>query len=78
MTNYEHTSASDDAPICLNHLRRGRSYVATTDSGQTARGIYLGIETAHGDRAILLATPQSITSVGIRRLTDVDPLLIAC
>jgi hypothetical protein len=62
---------------CLNHLRRGRRYEATTHHGATARGVYLGVETAHGDRAILLAGPNATRAIPIVSIMAVDALRVA-
>jgi hypothetical protein len=63
--------------VCLNHLRRGRHYEATTDNGNTTRGVYLGVETAHGDRSILLAGPDITSAIQISSLTNIAALRIA-
>jgi hypothetical protein len=47
-----HTSR-EHVPRNINHLRRGASYRVTTHEGTTV-GEYLGMETPHGDRAILI------------------------
>lgn len=62
---------------CLNHLQRGSRYEATTRRGTKARGVYLGVETAHGDRAILLAGPDGTRAVPIASITTVDALRVA-
>jgi hypothetical protein len=64
--------------VCLNHLRRGQPYVATMRNGDTTQGIYLGIETAHGDRSILLARPNDTRSIGVGRIATVEQFPIAC
>jgi hypothetical protein len=56
--------------IDLNHLRRGAVYLAHTDSVST-EGEYLGIETAHGDRAILLRHSAGTASLAVTALTAI-------
>ena len=78
MNPEHHTATERTDAVCLNHLRRGSRYIATTRSGDTNEGIYLGMETAHGDRAILLAGHDAVASIRINRLTEIDSLPIAC
>lgn len=54
----------------LNHLTRGRTYRATTVAG-IAVGEYLGMESAHGDRAILLRHRTGTASISVCDLTSV-------
>ena len=63
-----HTSG-DSALCTLNDLRRGSTYRATTDAGVTV-GEYLGIETAHGDRAILLRGRMGTKSILLAAITS--------
>lgn len=60
------------APDDLNELRRGDTYLATT-LHRTARGEYLGIETPHGDRAILLRHIRGTESIRVKDLTSIRP-----
>ncbi len=56
----------------LNRLRRGTTYRATTRDG-TAVGEYLGMETPHGDRAILLRHGTATESIPISAITSIYP-----
>ena len=47
------TTTTDTTLVVLNELRRGTTYRATTHGGTTV-GEYLGLETPHGVRALLL------------------------
>ena len=60
------------APDGLNGLRRGHTYFAETRY-RTARGEYLGIETPHGDRAILLRHIRGTASIRVDDLTSIRP-----
>jgi hypothetical protein len=60
------------APDKINELRRGQTYLATTRH-RTAIGEYLGIETAHGDRAILLRHTSGTESIEVDDLTSIQP-----
>lgn len=57
----------------LNHLRRGATYRATTLLGDVT-GEYLGIETPHGERAILLRHRHGTASVALVRIESIEPL----
>ncbi len=57
------TARARDARI-LNDLRRGTTYRASTRSGVTV-GEYLGIETPHGQRAILLRHKRGTASIAV-------------
>lgn len=54
----------------LNQLRRGSTYRAVTSHSITT-GEYLGIETAHGDRAVLLRHRSGTASIAIETLTSI-------
>ena len=54
----------------FNHLRRGETYRATTGSG-SAVGEYLGMETPHGDRAILLRHEAGTESISLHDITSI-------
>jgi hypothetical protein len=54
----------------LNHLRRGATYCATTPRGSST-GEYLGIETPHGEWAILIRTDGETTSIPMTDITEV-------
>lgn len=56
----------------LNHLRRGVTYRATT-AGGTAVGEYLGMETPHGERAILLRDVGGTHSIALCDVTCIQP-----
>jgi hypothetical protein len=58
------------APHDLNELRRGHTYLATTRHC-TTRGEYLGIETPHGDHAILLRHVTGTESIRVEDLTSI-------
>jgi hypothetical protein len=59
--------------IDLNHLRRGARYDAIT-AGGSARGEYLGIETAFGDWSILLRHSRGTTSIAVDDLSSITPV----
>jgi len=65
--------ASNVATRDLNHLRRGTTYRATTPDG-AATGEYLGMETSHGDRAILLRRRSGTTAVELATVTSIRPI----
>lgn len=54
----------------LNRLRRGSTYRAVTRQGSTT-GEYLGMETAHGDRAVLLRHGRGTASIAVDTLTSI-------
>jgi hypothetical protein len=54
----------------LNHLRRGLVYRATTPNGTTV-GEYLGMETPHGDQAILLRHRAGTESIALGNVTSI-------
>ena len=62
-----------DAAWNLNHLRRGETYRATTRRG-IAVGEYLGMETPHGDRAILLRNADGTESIELSDVTSIRPI----
>ncbi len=65
-----HTSRSG-APIDINHLRYGKTYEATTQTGLVSTGRYLGIEVAYDDWRILLRDESDIHSIAIDHLESV-------
>jgi hypothetical protein len=71
MKKAQRTSRSS-ASWNLNNLRRGASYRATTSSGSAA-GQYLGMETPHGDRSILLRNSRGTTSIALSDITSLYP-----
>lgn len=64
------TTPRSCAPSKLNHLRPGTTYRAVTRHG-IAVGEFLGLETSHGDRAILLRHPAGTTSIDLYDLTAI-------
>ena len=64
--------AFDDAPNETN-LRRGSLYRATTTGGTTI-GEYLGMESPHGDLAILLRADAGTHSIELTNVTSIVPL----
>jgi hypothetical protein len=66
-----HTS---DVTHTLNHLRKGSTYRATTPDG-SAVGEYLGMESPHGDRAILLRHRRGTASIDLRNLRSLHKLV---
>ena len=69
-------TAPDTTRLCVTHinqLRTGATYRATTRNG-TATGEYLGMETPHGVRAILLQHPAGTHSIPLRDVTCIHPL----
>ena len=55
----------------INHLQRGETYKATTPA-RTVVGEYLGIESPHGDRAILLRHCTGTESLELSRVTSIQ------
>ncbi|HSF85442.1 MAG TPA: hypothetical protein VLG28_07275 [Acidimicrobiia bacterium] len=56
----------------LNQLRRGQTYRARTSRGATV-GEYLGIETPHGHRAILLRHETGTISIPVDEVECLRP-----
>jgi hypothetical protein len=56
--------------VTLNHLRIGAIYRAVTHHG-VAVGEFLGIETPHGDRAILLRHRTGTDSIEVGDMTAI-------
>jgi hypothetical protein len=65
-----HSPPTSERPIGLNHLRRGSRYLASTRHG-VASGEYLGIESGHGERAILLRSPIGTVSILLQAITSI-------
>ena len=65
------TTSRKSASSNVHHLRRGAEYRATTHN-LIAIGEYLGMETPHGDRAILIRN-SSGHRVHRSRGVDLDP-----
>ncbi|MEN8233643.1 MAG: hypothetical protein ABFR89_01810 [Actinomycetota bacterium] len=61
------------APWNLNHLRLGSTYQATT-RGNTTSGEYLGMETPHGDRSILLRHRTGTISIALSDIVSIQPV----
>ncbi|NOY56560.1 MAG: hypothetical protein GXP34_11305 [Actinobacteria bacterium] len=59
------------ATIDINHLRRGKTYTARTQTGLVAIGEYLGIEVIHSEWRILLRERTGTRSIAIRELESV-------
>jgi hypothetical protein len=59
------------ATIDINHLRVGGIYEATTQSGRTATGEYLGIEVTHDDWMIILRNRAGSESIPVNALASV-------
>ena len=57
----------------LNHLRRGVTYRATTNSGSTV-GVYLGMEAPHGDRAVLLRHECGTASISLDAIHSINAI----
>jgi hypothetical protein len=55
----------------LNHLRRGRTYLATTPMGK-AYGEFLGMEADYGERAVLLRNESGTTSIRRRLILSIE------
>jgi hypothetical protein len=55
----------------LDHLTRGVTYLATTIGG-SFQGEYLGMETPHGDWAMLLRGPRGIEAVALDSVTSIS------
>jgi hypothetical protein len=71
MKKAQHTSR-DCAPMTINHMRRGATYRATTRIGSAA-GQFLGLETPHGDRSILLRGRTGTASISLADITSICP-----
>jgi hypothetical protein len=67
-----HESQEDITPS-INHLRRGATYRVTTPQASTA-GMYLGMESSHGDRAILLRHATGTDSIALQNVTSIKTL----
>ena len=65
------TTTTDTTLVVLNELRRGTTYRATTHGGTTV-GEYLGLETPHGVRALLLRHDRGTDSIPLRNVTAID------
>ena len=74
MTTTKHARA--DAPFDINHLRRGEFYRATSCTGRSVTGEYLGVEVAYDEWRILLRTVASTESLAIRHLDVVLPTAV--
>jgi hypothetical protein len=59
-----------EAQANTDHLRRGAEYRATTLMGATT-GEYIGMESPHGDRAILLRHADGTSSIELTDLTSI-------
>jgi hypothetical protein len=57
-------------PPSFNELRRGSTYLATTRLGITV-GEYLGMESPHCDRAMLLRNHGGTASIPLRHVTSI-------
>ena len=66
-------AAPHDTPSTFNELRRGATYRATTDRGATV-GEYLGLESPHGDRAMLLRHPDGTDAIPLADVTSIQAL----
>lgn len=64
------THTSPITPPSLNHLRRGAIYCARTRSGSTV-GEYLGMESSHGERAILLRHGSGTESIPVDEVASI-------
>ena len=71
MKRAQHTSR-DCAPMTINQMRRGATYRATTRIGSAA-GQFLGLETPHGDRSILLRSRMGTASISLTDITSIRP-----
>ncbi len=60
------------APMTINQMRRGGTYRATTRIGSAA-GQFLGLETPHGDRSILLRGRTGTASISLSDITSICP-----
>jgi hypothetical protein len=55
----------------LNQLQRGATYCVTTPNSSHA-GEYLGIESSHGDHAILLRNANGTDSIPLHHVTSIN------
>ena len=67
------TLITPDPTRVFNHLRRGGTYRAVTRTG-VAVGEYLGMETPHGQRAVLLRTMAGTASIALDDITSILPV----
>lgn len=65
-----HINERMDAPN-LNHLRRGNTYLATTNDGDTI-GEYLGMEALYGERSVMLRHDGETTSITRTRILSIE------
>ena len=65
------TTSRKSASSNVHHLRRGAEYRATTHN-LIAIGEYLGMETPHGDRAILIRNSAGTESIALEELTSIQ------
>lgn len=59
-----------DASTNLNYLRRGTTYRVTTRHSAVI-GEFMGMETPHGDRAVLLRHTTGTDSIALSDLTSI-------
>ncbi len=62
----------EDTTIHLNDLSVGSTYRATTRRGATV-GEYLGLESPHGDLAVILRHPAGDESIEVRHIEGLVP-----
>lgn len=67
------TNASRDAHGTATRLERGTTYRAMTALGE-ATGEYLGLESPHGDLAILLRGTDCVHSIELDAVTSIEKL----
>ncbi len=67
------TMMRDEISPDLNQLRLGSTYSAVA-RGRTMEGVYLGMETLHGDRAILLRNRFGTASILLNDLAWIEEL----
>ena len=64
------TTSRRETHANLHHLHRGAEYRATTITGSTT-GEYIGMESFHGDRAILLRHAAGTASIEVDDVTSI-------
>ncbi|NNC74469.1 MAG: hypothetical protein HKN93_03045 [Acidimicrobiia bacterium] len=67
------TARTASSPWTINDLHRGGIYRATTSAGDSI-GEYLGLETAYGDRAMLLRNNDGTSSIYLDDVTSLQRL----
>ncbi|MDX1690391.1 MAG: hypothetical protein R3290_05145 [Acidimicrobiia bacterium] len=62
---------TSQARVDAANLRPGHLYTATTTTGRTVVGEYLGIEVTHGDWCLLVHTGSGVVSLPLTTIASV-------